>query len=146
MKIKPSIEKCDIKKKVFSTIKATHFAKLLVSNFLKGSTYKCSGSNLDHVENLCLPVILYIHRKKGFCMGIEHCLQRLFQPVLTWIILQAGQFCRGGWCRRVCLPGHGHCEILIMVVVVIMMIAMMMLMLGNFMIMTIFLGMITDYL
>ena len=44
--------------------------------------------------------------------------------MLTWIILQAGKFCRGGWCGCVCLPGHGHCESMMMVVV--MMVAMMM--------------------
>ena len=44
--------------------------------------------------------------------------------MLTWIILQAGKFYRGGWCGRVCLPGHRHCESMMMVVV--MMVAMMM--------------------
>ena len=44
--------------------------------------------------------------------------------MLTWIILQAGKFYRGGWCGRVCLLGHRHCESMMMVVV--MMVAMMM--------------------
>ena len=42
--------------------------------------------------------------------------------MLTWIILQAGKFYRGGWCGRVCLPGHRHCESMM----VVMMVAMMM--------------------
>ena len=44
--------------------------------------------------------------------------------MLTWIILQAGKFYRGGRCGRVCLPWHRHCESMMMVVV--MMVAMMM--------------------
>ena len=46
--------------------------------------------------------------------------------MLTWIILQAGKFYRGGWCGCICLPGHRRCESMMMVAMMMVEVMMMM--------------------